>query len=300
MNFEFISIIIPSGRPDRVFHTVEGLSHQSIDRVKYEIIVVTPEPAKMKSIERFNARVKAVDKLYAPGKMRNIGANVASGEILFFIDDDCIPPADWLEVMQKTLKQESRIGAAGCRVIAIEESFWNRCADYALFSSYQYIKNKFCNIGSAAIAVRRQAFERVKGFDETLLASEDWDFSLKLIEKGWLCVFEHRVEVKHDHRCSTLAIIIVKAYRFGRYSGLVVQARHIKNISWLARISVQLQNPLPYLFLIVPYGLAVTLLQVRELRGTEPRLIYFIPVMLLSKIAYQIGVLVNICKQKRS
>ena len=297
---KLISVIIPSGRADRVFHTIEGLCQQSIDRAQYEIVVVTPEPVKMRSLEQFNVRVQAVDRLYAPGKMRNIGANVASGEFLFFIDDDCIPPADWLEVMQKTLKQESRIGAVGCRVVALEDLFWSRCADYTLFPSYQYNISFFCNLGSAAIAVKREAFESVKGFDETLLASEDLDFSLKLVENGWFCVFEPRVEVRHDHRCNTLDRIIVKAYLFGYYSGVVVQARHIRDISWLARISVRLQNPLLYPLLIIPYGLAVTLLQLWEHRGTEPRLICFVPVMLLSKIAYQIGVLMNICKRKCS
>ena len=83
MKSEFISVIIPSGRADRVFLTVDMLCQQSVDSAQYEIVVVTPEPAKMKSLERFNVRVQAVDRLYAPGKMRNIGANVASGEILF-------------------------------------------------------------------------------------------------------------------------------------------------------------------------------------------------------------------------
>ncbi len=288
------SIIIPSGRPDRVFHTVEGFCQQSMDRAQYEIVVVTPEPEKMQELKEAGVRVIGVDRLYAPGKMRNIGANVASGEILFFIDDDCIPPADWLEAMQKTLKKENRIGAVGCRVVALEDSFWNRCADYALFSSYQYNIKFFCNLGSAAIAVKREAFESVKGFDETLLASEDWDLSLKMKEKNWICVFDPSVEVQHDHRCNTLDRIIVKAYLFGYYSGVVVQERHLKNISWLARISVRLQNPLLYPLLIVPYGLAVTLLQLWEYKGTEPRLIYFAPFILLARISYQIGVWISI------
>jgi len=297
---KLISVIIPSGRADRVFHTIEGLCQQSVVRAQYEIVVVTPEPAKMKSLERFNVRVKAVNRLYAPGKMRNIGANVASGEILFFIDDDCIPPADWLAGLMVTLKSNDKIGGVGCRVVGLDSFFWSRCADYSLFASYQCHQRIICDLGSAAIVVRRGAFKAVNGFDEDLLASEDWDLSLKLKEKNWLCVFDPSVEVQHDHRCNTLARIIVKAYLFGYYSGVVVQERHIKNVSWLARISVRLQNPLLYPLLIVPYGLAVTLLQLWEHKGTEPRLIYFVPVMLLSRIAYQIGVWISICNQKRS
>ena len=296
---KLISVIIPSGRADSVFNTVEGLFNQNIDRSEYEIIVVTPEPDKLQGLKAAGVCIMAVERLFPPGKMRNIGADAASGESLFFIDDDCIPSTDWLEVMQKALKQGINIGAVGCRVVALEVSFWNRCADYALFSSYQYDKNIFCNLGSAAIAVRREAFESVKGFDEILLASEDWDFSMKLVENGWRNLFEPRIEVKHDHRRDTLNKIIRMGYQSGLRSELIIQVRHLKNISWLARFAVRLQNPLLYSLLIVPYGLAVTMFQLWELRGTEPRLIYFVPFILLTRIAYQIGVWISICNKKR-
>ena len=295
-----ISVIIPSGRSDLVLFTVEGLINQTLDRYQYEIIIVTPELKKFNKFKAEGIHIVGVNKLHPPGKMRNIGVNKAQGDFVFFIDDDCIPSPGWISKTLKVLKGDKHIGAVGCRVISNSGDFWNRCADYCLFASYQYQQRFICDLGSAAIAVRRAAFKEVNGFDDDLFASEDLDFSLKLTEKGWLCVFEPRVEVKHDHRCNILAIIIVKAYRFGLYSGLVVQARHIKNISWLARISVQLQNPLLYPILIIPYALAVTLHQLWKFRGTEPRLILFVPFMILSRFAYQIGVWVNICKQNYS
>jgi GT2 family glycosyltransferase len=295
-----LSVIIPSGRADRVYLTVEGLNNQTLDRSQYEIIIVTPKPESMQRLKDAGARIIGVDRLYAPGKMRNIGAHAACGKILFFIDDDCIPPQNWLEKSLKTLEGEKNIGAVGCRVVAFKDSFWTRCADYSLFSAYQYNQCRYGDLGSAAIGTRREAFEDAKGFDEELLASEDWDFSLKLKEKNWKCVFDPSVEVKHDHRCNTLAIIIGKAYRFGRNSGLVVQARHNKNISWLARLSVMLGNPLLYLLLIFPYGLAVTLLQLWDFRGTDHRLVPFAPIMLSSRIAYQIGVWARVWKKQHS
>lgn len=284
------SIVIPSGRPDRVFHTIEGLCRQSMDRAQYEIIIVTPEPEKMQELKEAGARIIGVERLYAPGKMRNIGANVSSGEILFFIDDDCIPPADWLEVMQKALKQETRIGAVGCRVVALEDLFWNRCADYSLFASYQYYQYRNSDLGSAAIVVRREAFEEVHGFDDELLASEDWDFSLKLKEKNWICLFDPSVEVKHDHRCNTLAIIIIKAYRFGRYSGLVVQKRHVGHLSCLAELSVRMANPLVYWLLIIPFAFAVTLLQSLSFVRYDLKTFYYLPFIIMARISYHIGV----------
>ena len=293
------SIVIPSGRPDRVFHTVEGLRRQSMDRAQYEIIIVTPEPENMQELKAAGVRIIGVERLYAPGKMRNIGASVASGEILFFIDDDCIPPPNWLERLMATLKGKKNIGAVGCRVVGLDGSFWSRCADYALFASYQYHKRIVCNLGSAAIGVRREAFEDVHGFDEELLASEDWDFSLKLKEKNWICLFDPSVEVKHDHRCRTLKRIIVKAYLFGHYAGLVVQARHSKNISWLARISVRLQNTLFYSLMIFPYGLALTFLYTTSFVRNDRKIGFYLPFMLISYITCHIGVFCKLLSSRR-
>ena len=287
---KLISVIIPSGRADRVFHTIEGLCQQSMDRAQYEIVVVTPEPAKMKSLERFNVRVQAVDRLYAPGKMRNIGANMASGEILFFIDDDCLPPSDWLAGLMVTLKRNKKIGAVGCRVVGLDGSFWSRCADYSLFASYQCHQSIICDLGSAAIVVRREAFEEVNGFDDELFASEDWDLSLTMKEKNWTCVFDPSVEVLHDHRCNTLVKIIAKAYRFGHYSGLVVQKRHVGHLSWLAELSVRMANPLVYWLLIIPFAFAVTLLQSLSFVRYDLRTFYYLPFIIMARISYHIGV----------
>ena len=297
---KLISVIIPSGRADRVFNTVEGLLNQEIDRSEYEIIVVTPEPSKLQGLKAAGVCIMAVERLFPPGKMRNIGADAASGEFLFFIDDDCIPPTDWLEVMQKALKQENNIGVVGCRVIGLDKIFWCRCADYCLFSSYQYYKRNICDLGSAAIGVRRKAFEEVNGFDDELLASEDWDLSLKMKEKNWTCVFDPLVEVQHDHRSNTLPKILVKAFKSGKYSGLIVQKRHIDHLSWLAELSVKTDSPLVYLLLIIPYALAVTIFQCLSFVRNDAKIYYYLPFILIARISYHIGVWRTLMVQRRN
>ncbi|HEA65663.1 MAG TPA: glycosyltransferase [Desulfobacterales bacterium] len=290
----FISVIVPASRTDTLKQTIEGLSNQSIPKDCYEIIVIIPSKLNFEKLQLSRVQVVKTKKLYPPGKMRNLGAQRATGDILCFIDDDCIPSQEWIEIITEKFHKNKDVGAVGCRVIGIENTFWYRCADYALFSRYQYNTPFFGHLGSAAIAIRKKAFLSVIGFQETLLASEDWDLSLKLTKKGWLCLFNPNAEVKHNHQRDGLVSIIVMGFKSGFRSGLVVQAKHESQMSLPAKMLLRLKNPFIYPLAIIPYAATLTLFLIWELRQTEPRLFLFSPFILLSRISYQVGVWVNL------
>lgn len=286
----FISVIIPSGRPHQARHTISCLLRQTLPSSQYEIIVVTPAPELIAKPLKPAVRVVDADHLYPPGKMRNLGAKAAAGGYLFFIDDDCLPPPQWLFRMLEALEQDKKNGAVGCRVVSPEINFWNRCADYALFGAYQYNRLEERDIGSAAIVVRRLAFEEAGGFDETLYASEDWDFNFRLAHRGWKRVFNPLVEVAHNHGRGTLSAILNQAYASGFQSGLVVQELHIGETSLLAHLSVKMKSPWFYWSLIFPYALIVSLFQVIEQKKTGPNFFFFIPLIFMAKCSYHFGV----------
>jgi GT2 family glycosyltransferase len=107
-----------------------------------------------------------------PAANRNNGAKVAQGEWLVFTDDDCLPDTQWLEAYSKAttgtaLALEGAIHPLGdpnqdlaeCPINLAGGCFW-----------------------SANIAVQRELFEKVGGFDPTypLAAHEDQDLKLRL------------------------------------------------------------------------------------------------------------------------
>lgn len=289
MSNDFISIIIPSGRPDRVVGTIGSLLVQSVPRGMYEIIVVTPDSAVLQNDFPAEVRVVTTGSLFPPGCMRNIGAREARGGYLFFIDDDCLAPENLLECLTNILKTKDQVGAAGCRVIASDATFWNHCADQALFTAYQAKKAGFTvGLGSAALAVRQDVFTAVGGFDEELMASEDWDFSLKLREQGWRCWFAPAIEVRHDHRRGNFQAILRAAWQYGRASGLIVQQRHKKAVSWFARVMLAAANKKMYWLLMLPYSCFLTLVWLFETRPIK--LLPCLPVVLFARLSYQCGV----------
>ncbi len=292
-----ISVIIPSGRPDMLQNTLRSLENQDLALDMFEVVIVRPTVPD--AVDQVSPTVISVGTktLHAPGKMRNLGAAAAKKKFLAFIDDDCLAPADWLSASLRVLETSPSTGAVGCRVVGVPSGFWVRCADYSLFSAYQLFSSRKTALGSAAIMVEREAFEAVGGFDESLLASEDWDFSLKLIASGWTCRFEPSVEIKHEHGCNSFAKILKKSYRYGLRSRLVVQQRHRDRMSPLARLSLVMCSPWLYWLLILPYSLLVCTSQSLHFVRHDPRVILYFPILLVSRIAYHCGVLGGLAKE---
>lgn len=284
------SVIVPCTRPEKARATLAALLCQSVPAGEYEVVAVVPDESVKAAIEQPRVRVVVAGQLYGPGKMRNIGASHSSGRSLFFLDDDCIPPPTWLAALRARLSGDGSTGVVGCRVVSLRPSFWTGCADHALFSAYQYDASRSIDLGSAAIGVPREVFDAVGGFDEDLLATEDWDFCLKVREKGRRCFFDAGVEVKHDHECDSLGKIVTKAYRYGYRSGVVVQARHLGKMSWLAALSVRLSHPAVYWLLVAPYVFSGLLLQTLPSVRRHASVLLYVPFLLLARSAYHVGV----------
>lgn len=283
------SIVIPAARPDRVVQTVSSLLKQTLEKSRYEIIIATPDSSRLPCSMPDGVKVVTTAHLFPPGRMRNCGAREARGEYICFIDDDCYAPSSLLERFAAIFKRCDRVGAVGCRVVTRDTTFWNQCADQALFTAYQTKKSGIVSgLGSAAMAVRQELFLKTGGFDEELMASEDYDFSMKLRKQGWLCWFDPGVEVLHDHRRGSLKAIIRCAWKYGAASGLTVQKRHREAVSGIAKMMLLSARYNLYWLLMIPYACFLTLVWLVETRPTK--MLLCLPVIISARLAYQFGV----------
>jgi mycofactocin glycosyltransferase len=73
-------------------------------------------------------------------------------------------------------------------------------------------------IPTASLVVRRDAVERVGGFDAVLQVGEDVDLVWRLTEAGWTVRYEPAVEVKHDARTDMDAWMLQRV-RYGTSAG---------------------------------------------------------------------------------
>jgi glycosyltransferase involved in cell wall biosynthesis len=178
------SVVIPTlNRLELLKQTVNSVLAQTYSN--YEIIIADngSTDGTMNYLESFGGGVRVVyQPKKGPGTARNSGVAQAKGQYIAFLDNDDI----WLpwtlaiyhEVIQR--HQPSMIFGA---TIEFHDKMPNveRASLIAeCFHDYFETANDPQFIGSSMIAVRRNVFERVNGFDESLFLHEDHDLLLRL------------------------------------------------------------------------------------------------------------------------
>lgn len=117
---------------------------------------------------------------------RNRGISHAAGEYISFIDADDLWAPEKLEAQLKALQANSQAAVAYSWSDCIDESSqFLRTGGHITINGDVYAKLLLVNFlenGSNPL-IRRQAFDEVGGFDESLPAAQDWDMWLRLANR---------------------------------------------------------------------------------------------------------------------
>jgi len=112
-----------------------------------------------------------------PSKARNEGAKRARGDILVFVDSDCIVGRDWLSNIKKGFEKHKVVAVASQYSNAQSPAFISKFALYELQFRERNIGRYTTSASSCNFAVRRKVFESLGGFPEEFMAGEDIHFS---------------------------------------------------------------------------------------------------------------------------
>ena len=121
-----ISVLIPAYNEESfISKCLESVKSQSYPVDRYEIIVMdngstdrTKEIAESMGVRVLNAEGLRI------GGVRNLGAEVAEGEIFAYIDADCIAQPNWLFNGSEFLSGVSNVAAVGGRCFLPNNSTW--------------------------------------------------------------------------------------------------------------------------------------------------------------------------------
>ncbi len=194
----FISIIIPVFNAQAYIGAcLEALLVQDYQRNNYEIIVVDNG-----SLDETVSIVKKfpVQLLIKPNctisALRNWGAKHAKGTVYAFIDADCIAPNDWLLQALQLLDLEN-VGAVGCWY-ALPKNPTNveRVWDIVTANRREKV-GPIEWVPSGDLIVKKESFDRINGFNEKLITSEDVDFCQRVIKSGKIIYTHPKVAVEH-------------------------------------------------------------------------------------------------------
>ncbi len=185
-----LSVVVASHRSAAMRRLASALSSRMPDFV--EIVVVADYNTDKLSCEfpKFTWMVLNNKSISAK---RNMGCDAASADIVAFIDDDCVPSPDWMELGLAFLNANPN--AAGCegRTVIDKTDAIAPMSEYKRLEQPGYRTNN--------IFYRKQAINSVGGFDERFtIQREDVDLAYGILEKGHTIAYCPEAIVFHSTR----------------------------------------------------------------------------------------------------
>ncbi len=205
-----ISIIIP------VYNAEENLEkclrHVLQSTYKdYEIIVVDDcsDDESAEIAKRYTENIIRLNKRAGPATARNVGSQKAKGEVLLFIDADVFIMNDTIHRIANFLNENKHIdGVTG--LYAEQSPSVNFCSRYKLL----YLRYKFINMpefvsvpNTALLAVKKDSFKKVKGFNTYMFTCEDFEFGQRFSKAGYKIYIDKSLEVIHNRYFSFITLV---------------------------------------------------------------------------------------------
>ena len=136
-----------------------------------------------------------------PGRGRNLGAAQASHEWIGFTDAGIRLASNWLETLVAKATTDDSIDVVYGAWEPVTNTFFKQCAAIAYVpppASHNGVITRPRFIASTLL--RREAWQKVKGFPEDLRSAEDLIFMDRVENAGYHFVFEPRAQVHWDLR----------------------------------------------------------------------------------------------------
>lgn len=151
-----------------------------------------------------------------PSQARNLGAKKACGEILAFIDSDCIPPRNWLKNFISAFT-DAEVGAVGGGYSAgIDNSFWQRFSYEELLFRRRKRGKFVTTLLANNMACRNSCFWQAGGFPEHYPVCEDMFLAYQIARHHKILWLKDN-GIKHHFKTS-LKDFLKHQYFFGKHS----------------------------------------------------------------------------------
>ena len=198
----FITIVVPFKNSEATVSLLaEAITEANCDPKNVEMIAVNDGSYDRGEKILRDAGFTVIDNAPSsgPAAARNKGAHVAKGKILLFLDADVIPRPDLVARVEKRFREDEKL-------TALSGIYDTQPANEGFFPRYKALRcrdwftgvRRFGSLETACAAIRRDAFIKAGGFDESYTGAdvEDYEFGYRLAGAEGIAV-DHEMVVRH-------------------------------------------------------------------------------------------------------
>jgi len=223
------SIIIPTYNDWQRLEKCVGRLHPSVQGMDgYEIIVI--DNAGEHNPPEWITKLVHIRLVHEPNPgsytARNKGASLATGRFLAFTDSDCVPDSRWLANALAFFNRNRCDMIGGTVEIFRDEGGGDWAYIYEKNLAFQQAVNiaKGHSV-TANFFIRRDVFESLGGFDDSIKSGGDFEFSKRAVDSGHTLEYAPDVLVLHPARKS-VRTLLKKQRRFAAWGHLNVKKSH--------------------------------------------------------------------------
>jgi GT2 family glycosyltransferase/SAM-dependent methyltransferase len=262
VNLSVSVVVCTRDRPRQLERCLQSLYKMTV--AADEVIVVDNHPASSDTrtvVESSPGAIYVVEPNPGLSRARNTGLRCARGDVVAFADDDTVVHRDWIRWLCQAFDDREVMCVTGLVLpaaldtpaqVAFEkgmggfsQGYRRMVYDRAFLERTKHYGTPVWKLGAGAnMAIRRQAFSVVGGFDERLGAgaagcSEDSEFWYRVLAEGWVCHYEPSAVVFHHHRSDFESLRRqARDYVRGHVAALFVQYSRYRHIGNLRRALV--------------------------------------------------------------
>lgn len=230
-----VSVIIPTFKREILLaQCLDSLFAQDYPQELMEILVINdggsgPTSTLIEQLRSCHANLRVLNQDHqGPAAARNLGVASSRGDIICFIDDDCVAAKDWVTAMVSSHQEQPSMAAIGGltltatdkTAVLLGQFLANGSIETGINGNRETIFFPTCNV-----SFKRHVLEAEK-FNEAfpLPGGEDLELSWRLYKKGYRFLWKKEIRVTH-FRNDTLRSCVGQAYKYGR-GNFLVQSLH--------------------------------------------------------------------------
>src|SRR3989344_2389394 len=234
-----INVVVPNYNSGKtISKTIASLKDQSFS--DFDVTLVDDcsrddSVLLIKDLIQNNKNFKLIElpKNSGASNARNIGSDMSEGEIILFTDSDVMLKRDTLQRVIKLFKENPDAYA----VVGLPDkksSFHNLASEHfnlRVYYNYINLPKQITILYTSICAVKRKAFENVKGFNTQMRSEEDPELGFRLTKAGYKIISYKELSVFHHKYVSFMGILTNDYKRSVSRTKLMLREKMMREIS---------------------------------------------------------------------